>query len=428
MNKLMWEGSYNIFIIFTILLMASVFFFYDVLLFTEANNWFFSMYVAGQVLDGATDIYKIGELNTPNSLFIYVYLYLRDVFFFVDEYILMKSILFMLFISFIFLVNKLIQIKEIYSALLPISRSYILVGGMVNYYFGLVLVLLFVYLVEKYKKINFIASSSLILLIYHAHFMALFPLMIYVVYKYGIKYTFLLSIMPALLLLTYKLNHQAFYIVGGDYGFINHILSIRRVLLPSLVDTYYYDRVNQYILSSLINLFYLVVVSFSCYITVKEQKGITKLKRLFVFLVAVYFLLPASLPGSGLNIHERLIVPFFIFIISEVNINRKWFKCVFSFITLLTAANLLYSQDVAINETYRIHSEYTCDSLRGHSGHDLKTPITNRAPIGRSVYFAEKMLNGDPVDEIIIPKDTMLFAASIAKYKSNNPYIDNGGC
>jgi hypothetical protein len=423
-----YETTYKSLIIVTIIIIGLVFFNYDSLLFTEANDWFFSMYVAEAVINSSTNIYMIDQLNTPNSLFFYTYLYLRDVLFFIDPYTLMKFILFCLFVAFNILVYKLSEIKQSYVLLYPLSMSYILVGGMVNYYFGVVLVLLFVYLVEKKEKLSLLGFTLIIFLTYHAHFMALFALMIFILHKFGLKTALSYSFLPFLLLISYKVNNYDFHRVGGDYGMLNHILSIRRVLLPAIVDTYYVDRIWQYFFSSIVNLTYLLASLFFFYKLIKEKMYTQDARLLLIMLILFYFLVPASLPGSGLNIHERLIIPFLIFLLYEVNINSQSIKILFALIALFVSINLLYSQHISIPDKYRVHSEYTCNSLNGESSHNLKNPLTNRSPIGRSVFFSEKIVDKENVDDIIIPDLTVLFTASISKYKYNNPYINNGGC
>ena len=151
LSKYKWLHIF--FVITTALIMSAVFWSHDVLLFTEANDWFFSTYAADAVISNETNTFKIDQLNTPNSLFIHLYLYISDVLFFIEPYDLMKGILYTSFLIALISVYRLSEINSSYSILYPLLMSYILVGGMINYYMGIVVILLFMYRLEKINRI-----------------------------------------------------------------------------------------------------------------------------------------------------------------------------------------------------------------------------------------------------------------------------------
>jgi len=174
LNDYKWLHIFSVGII--VLIMSVVFWGYDVLLFTEANDWFFSTYVADAVINNETNTYRIDQLNTPNALFIYTYLYMKDVLFFIEPYNLMKGILYVSFLIALITVYRLSTINSSYSILYPLLMSYILVGGMINYYMGILVILIFMYRLETVRKILIWEVLIFVLLAYHAHFMAMLPM------------------------------------------------------------------------------------------------------------------------------------------------------------------------------------------------------------------------------------------------------------
>jgi hypothetical protein len=402
-------------------LMSVVFWGYEILLFTEANDWFFSAYVAESVTKGDTSTFRLDQFNTPNSLFLYTYLYLQDVIYFVSPYNLMKGILYFSFIVSLILVFRLSILNSSYAILYPLLMSYILVGGMVNYFMGIVVILLFMLKLERDNNLNTWEIIVFVLLAYHAHFMAMFPLMCFIFYHFGIKKAFLVGIAPFVLLVSYKLTNINYHEVSGDYGLINHILSIRRLLLPSLVDNYYLDRIYQYIFSSGINALYLISVLTLAWKYHKSKILNWKIYKLILFFLVIYFLVPASISGSGLNIHERLIIPFLIFVISYIRYEDNKLIIIFSFIGILVAINLIISQYKYDVNIYKDYGQYHCKLSANGADYGLKSPLTNRAIIGRSVYLAESIIDNKKVDSIKFPSGYGFFSASIAKMKENNP-------
>jgi hypothetical protein len=426
LNNYKWLHIFSVSII--ALIMSMVFWGYDVLLFTEANDWFFSAYVAEAVISNETNTYKIDQLNTPNSLFIYLYLYMRDILFFIDPYDLMKGILYTSFVISLITVYKLSEINSSYSILYPLLMSYILVGGMVNYYIGILVILIFIYRLETVKKMPTWELLIFILFAYHAHFMAMLPMMFYILYRFGIRKTILFSIVPFLLLVAYKMTNIDYHGVNWGYGFIEHILSIRRVLLPSLVDTHYIDRVSQYYFSSSLNLAYVLSILFLFW-KYKEDKIIkADSYQLVLYFIIIYFLVPSSLPGSGLNIHERLIIPFVIFSLSYFKYRNDRIPVIFAFIGIFVAINLLLSQEKYNPEIYKDYTEYYCQLSERDNKNGMKSVITNRATIGRSALLAESIIDKRMVDSIEIPVGNIFFSASIVKMKDSNPYIGNPHC
>lgn len=426
LNDYKWLHIFSVGII--VLIMSVVFWGYDVLLFTEANDWFFSTYVADAVINNETNTYRIDQLNTPNALFIYTYLYMKDVLFFIEPYNLMKGILYVSFLIALITVYRLSTINSSYSILYPLLMSYILVGGMINYYMGILVILIFMYRLETVRKILIWEVLIFVLLAYHAHFMAMLPMMFYILFKFGIRKTFLISIVPFLLLVSYKLTNINYHEVGGDYGFINHILSIRRVLLPSLVDNYYIDRVFQYYFSSSLNLVYMLSVLFLFWKYKKEKILKPNSYKLILYFTLIYFLVPASLAGSGLNIHERLIIPFVIFSLSSMKYKNDNIPIIFTFIGVFVAINLLFSQEKYNFDIYKDYGEYHCQLAEEGGKYGMKSAITNRAVIGRSAFLAESIINKKTVDSIELPPGYGFFSASIAKMKDSNPYIKSSDC
>ena len=410
------------------LTMSAVFWGYDVLLFTEANDWFFAIYVADSVINGETNTYNIDQFNTPNSLFVYTYLYMQDVLFFIEPYNLMKGILYVSFLTALITVYRLSLINSSYSILYPLLMSYILVGGMISYYMGIVVILIFIFRLEKFNNMSIWEALIFVLLAYHAHFMAMFSMMLYILFKFSIRKTILISIAPFLLLVSYKLTNINLHGVGGSYGFINHILSIRHVLLPSLVDNYYIDRIPQYYFSSGLNLAYMASVLFLFWKYIKEKILNSSSYKLILFFVLIYFLVPASIVGSGLNIHERLIIPFVIFSLSSIQYKDNKIPIIFSCLGLLVSVNLLISQEKYDFEIYKDYGQYHCQLSVDRANYGIKSPITNRAVIGRSAFLAESIINKKMVDSVEMPSGYGFFQSSIVKMKDSNPYFKIRDC
>ncbi|MDC3216544.1 hypothetical protein OAU40_01625 [Candidatus Pseudothioglobus singularis] len=408
--------------------MSLVFGGYDVLLFTEANDWFFTTYLADAVLNNETNIYKIDQLNTPNALFIYTYLYMKDVLFFIEPYNLMKGILYVSFLIALITVYRLSAINSSYSILYPLLMSYVLVGGMINYYMGIVVILLFMYRLETVRKMPLWEALIFVLLAYCAHFLAMLPLMFYILFTFGIRKTILISIVPFLLLVSYKLTNINYHGIGGDYGFINHILSIRRVLLPSLVDQYYVDRIPQYYFSSSLNLVYMLSVLAVFWKYTKEKILKSDSYKLILYLIMIYFLVPASIAGSGLNMHERLIIPFVIFSLSAMKYKQDKISIIFTFIGILVAINLLFSQEKYDFDIYKDYGQYHCQLSEDGGKYGIKSVITNRAVIGRSAFLAESIINKKEVDSVVMPQGYRFFSASIVKWKDSNSNPMNMNC
>jgi hypothetical protein len=306
--------------------------------------------------------------------------------------------------------------------------SYILVGGMINYYMGILVILIFMYRLETVRKMPIWEVLIFVILAYHAHFMAMLSLMFYILFKFGIRKTILISIVPFLLLVSYKLTNINLHEVSGDYGFINHILSIRRVLLPSLVDNYYIDRVPQYYFSSGLNLVYMLSVLFLFWKYKKEKILKSNIYKLIIYFILIYFLVPASLEGSGLNIHERLIVPFVIFSLSSMKYKDDKIPIIFTFIGIFVAINLIFSQEKYDFEIYKDYGQYHCQSSENGGNYRMKSAITNRAVIGRSAFLAESIINRKTVDSIELPGNYNFFQSSIVKMKDSNPYIKASDC
>jgi hypothetical protein len=427
LSKYKWLHIF--FVITTALIMSAVFWSHDVLLFTEANDWFFSTYAADAVISNETNTFKIDQLNTPNSLFIHLYLYISDVLFFIEPYDLMKGILYTSFLVALISVYRLSEINSSYSILYPLLMSYILVGGMINYYMGIVVILLFMYRLEKINRISNWEVLLFTLFAYHAHFMAMLPMMVYILFRLGLKNTVLISVVPLLLLVSYKLTNVNYHEVSGNYNFINHIFSIRRVLLPSLVDNYYVDRVYQYYFSSALNLAYMFGVLFLFLRYKKEELINSNSYKLVLFFAIIYFLVPSSLPGTGLNIHERLIIPFVIFSLSSIKYKNNNVSILFSFLGVLVAINLLISQEKYDFSIYKNYDKYHCLMSRDGANYGIKSPITNRSVIGRSAFLAEQIISRKSIDEIVLPEQyANFFSASIVKMKDNNPYLNLGTC
>lgn len=413
---------------FIVFLMSIVFWGTEVLLFTEANDWFFSAYVADSVVNGETSTYRLDQFNTPNSLFIYTYLYLQDILYFVSPYNLMKGVLFLSFLIGLLLVFKLSILNSSYAVMYPLLMSYILVGGMVNYFLGIVVILLFMYRLEKNKNMNFWEIAAFAIVAYHAHFMAMFPLMCFVLFHFGLRKAILVGVTPFILLVSYKLTNINYHEVGGDYGFINHILSVRRVLLPSLVDNYYLDRIYQYIFSSGVNALFVLSILALAWKYHKEKLLTWRVYKIILFFIAIYFVVPASFAGSGLNIHERLIIPFLIFTLSYIKYKNDKLTIIFSLIALLVSMNLVFSQYKYDFNIYKDYGDYHCRLSENGSEYGIKSVITNRAIIGRSAFLAESIIEKKSVDNIKLPSGYGFFSASISKMKPNNPYIVMRDC
>lgn len=360
------------------LLTALVFFANKILLFTEFNNWALVAYATDFIKASATDKYVIRLLNTPNALFTLIYIYLRVVFPFLNSYTLYKLILLACVTLNIYLLIRLSQYKNAYLILLPIIFGYVLVGGMTHYYIALTLFFLALLLYESGRN-SPLKTFALALLSYHAHFMGFFSLMLLVLYKEGVRKAILYSVIPMILFVSYKYQYSDAYHIGFNYDLENHILSIRRLLLPSMTD----DNSNLYILlfSGLLNLLFLSFVTymlFARYFIPQDQKAFA----LMLGLLVIYLLVPATVSGSGSNIHERLIVPFLaiaIHLTKEKPLDRR---PIVLFTGLLLVNIWLY------------HFYY------GVKGPDYRNPLLNKEATGSFMNAAQDILNGKPVDAI----------------------------
>ena len=150
--------------------------------------------------------------------------------------------------------------------------------------------------------------------------------------------------------------------------------------------------------------------------------------KLILYFTLIYFLVPASLAGSGLNIHERLIIPFVIFSLSSMKYKNDKIPIIFTFIGVFVAINLLFSQEKYNFDIYKDYGEYHCQLSEGGGKYGMKSAITNRAVIGRSAFLAESIINKKTVDSIELPPGYGFFSAFIAKMKDSNPYIESSDC
>ena len=373
------------------LLAALLFLANKVMLLTEFNNWALVAYATDFIKAGTTEKFIIRLVNTPNVLFTFIYFYLRDVFPAVNSYTLYKLILLACIVSNIYLLLRLSAYKPIYIILVPVVFGYALVGGMTHYYLSLTLLFLLLLLYES-KRDTPLKTFAIALLAYHAHFMGFFALMLLVLYKEGVRRTFFYSIIPFVLLVSYKSQYHNAYQIEFEYGFLNHFLSVRRMLLPSITD--YNSTLSILIFSASLNfLFCAFAVYAVCagYFVPQDRRAVL----LILGLLAVYFLVPATLPGSGDDIHERLVIPFlaiFIHVAKERRLER-W-------------PVVLYAAAVLINIGI-------CHHFYAIKGPDYRNPLLNKEPTGLWMNAAEDILSGKPVDLI----DTELFTSGLVDKK-----------
>jgi hypothetical protein len=161
---------------------------------------------------------------------------------------------------------------------------------------------------------------------------------------------------------------------------------------------------------------------------VKEKILNSTSYKLILFFVLIYFLVPASVVGSGLNIHERLIIPFVILSLSSIQYKDNKIPIIFSLLGLLVAVNLLISQEKYDFENYKDYGQYHCQLSENRADYGIKSPITNRAVIGRSAFLAESIINKKTVDSVEMPSGYGFFQSSIVKMKDSNPYIESSDC
>ena len=302
---------------------ALVIFANKVLLFTEFNNWALVAYATDFIKSSTTQNYVLTLLNTPNVLFTMIYIYVRDVFPFLNSYTLYKLILLACVILNIYLLIRLSRYKNAYLVLLPVMFGYVLVGGMTHYYLALTLLFLALLLYETGNN-SPLKTFALVLLSYHAHFMGFFSLMLLVFYKEGMRKTIVYSIIPLILFVSYKYQfNSGAYHAGFNYSLSNHFLSIRRVLLPSMTD--YNSQLYILLFSGALNLLFCLLMTYlllTGYFIPQDRKALALTLGLFF----IYFLVPATIFNSGTNIHEKLIIPFlaiFIYVTTEKRLDRR---------------------------------------------------------------------------------------------------------
>jgi len=401
----------SVFII--IFAMGFYFIYFDILLFNEANDWFFVAYAIDFIKNNSTEVYKMASLNTPNSLFHIIYMYISDIFFFLSSYDISKIIMFSFFTFSALTVYKLINISTKYVILLPLLFSYIFSGGMVNYFIGISIILFFILRSEIKGKLPLFELFVFSILIYQAHFMAFFPFMLFILYRYGFKTTVILSVIPFVLLVTYKLQYTDYHSIAASYDVWIHIMSLRRVLLPIMVDVNYYPV--QYFFAAIVNFLYAFGLGFLLLqILRKEDKQNVVL---FALVFLFYMLFPRSLDGSGVNIHERLIVPFLIFVLFLTK--NVSFKPVFVKLNLLIAiyavGNFYISQ---LNFDYENYDYFSYINTAENNN-----PLINRMPVGNTIFKARHMINNAHCDTLSYPiPGLQFFASSIVTFKNRQIY------
>jgi hypothetical protein len=211
--------------------------------------------------------------------------------------------------------------------------------------------------------------------------MGFFALMLLVLYKEGILRTALYSIIPFIFLASYKYQYHDAYHIEFNYSLLNHFLSVRRMLLPSMTD--YHSPLSILLFSGALNLLFCLFMAYlivAGYFVPQDKK--TYLVTLG--LLVVYFLVPATLPGSGINLQERLVIPFlafFIHITKEKHFNRL--------------PVVLYTAAVLAN-IWILHYFFAI------KGPDYRNPLLNKEPMDLSASAAEDILNGKHVDLITV--------------------------
>ena len=370
-------------------LITFYFIYFDGLLLTEANGWFFVNYILDFVKDGDTQLYKFNVLNNPHGLFNLIYLYIADVLFFLDSYTVSKLLLLSLVLWSIYSVYRLTLINEKYLILLPLVFSYILIGGMVNYYIAITIMLFFILRLETKKTLSILEIYIFALLIYHAHFMAYFPFMLFILYKYKFKKTVILSIIPFIFLVSYKLQYIDDVGYTFAYDFFSHFKSIRRFFLPLTVDITF--NLWQYIYVSIFNILYLFLISYFIFNMLKYEDRATVI--LFVLVAGFYMLFPNLIPGGGTNIHERLILPFFCFCIylsKNIKLHRFFSVGIF-LVTIALMINLYISQFNFNQNNYRFYlkDEKTMDYTKEKNFN----PFVNRLVLGQSLFLKQEIMD-----------------------------------
>jgi hypothetical protein len=216
--------------------------------------------------------------------------------------------------------------------------------------------------------------------------------MLLVFYQEGMRKAILYSVVPLILFVSYKYQYRDAYQLGFNYSLSNHFLSVRRVLLPSMTD---YNS-NLYILffSGMLNLLFCLLMTymvFARYFIPQDQKAFALMLGLFL----IYFLVPATGLGSGMNIHERLIIPFlaiFIHVTKEKQLDRR---------PIILFAGLL------LVNIWLFHYYYET------KGPDYRNPLLNKEPTGFSMSAAQDIIKGKPVDAI----DSEFFTSGLVEFK-----------
>ena len=137
--------------------------------------------------------------------------------------------------------------------------------------------------------------------------------------------------------------------------------------------------------------------------------------------------MPATLKGSGTNIHERLIIPF-IFIFAYHMRTTTLLKTPFMLICLLLSINLLISQefyDFSNRDTEQKDVSNSASQTINLNQEQKAGILYNRIPIGRSSFLAKDMIAQKDLDHIKIPPEYRLFTTSIITLTPNHPrYTD----
>jgi hypothetical protein len=153
---------------------------------------------------------------------------------------------------------------------------------------------------------------------------------------------------------------------------------------------------NLYILifSGVLNLFFFLFMAYMVvarYFVPRDQKAFL----LILGLLVIYFLVPATVSGSGVNIHERLIIPFFAIFIHLTKAKHLDRRPVVVFTGLLLVNIGLF--------------HYFYES----KGPDYRNPLLNKEPTGFSKNAAQDIINGKPVDAI----DADVFTSGLVGHK-----------